>query len=197
MVGHSMGAFVVGAFHAEYPKRVERLVFVDGGYFRELPPDATPDTLLESMLGPFLAKIRQSWKSFDEYIRFYEATKLYPNGIDAYGRAHFAYDLTGEAPDLRSRIVEACVAPDWRDVLDLAAVSKRLEGIETPLLLLRAPGGLTGNGDEIIPDSVRDAILEKVPHAQVVDIPGTNHHTILCSQPGARAVAREIEKFVS
>jgi pimeloyl-ACP methyl ester carboxylesterase len=197
LVGHSMGAYVAGAFCAEYPEKVERLVFVDGGYFLGLPPEITPDKLLESMLGPFLMKMRRTWRSFDEYIAYYETTKLYPSGVDDYGRAHFAYDLTGEPPLLRSRIDEACVAPDWRDVLDHAAVSGRLERIKVPLLLLRAPEGFTGNRDEVIPDAVRDAILTKVPSAQVADMPGMNHHTILCSEKGARAVAQEIEEFAA
>lgn len=195
LVGHSMGAFVVGAFCAAYPERVQRLVFVDGGYFLALPPGVNPDALLESMLGTFLAKLRRTWTNLEEYISFYEMTAMYPNGVDAYGRAHFEYDLTGSPPALRSRIVEACVAPDWRDVLDHAAVSKRLKVVRVPLLLLRAPGGLTGTGDAVIPDSVRDEILGHVPGTRVVDIPGTNHHTVLFSIPGARAVARAIEAF--
>ena len=116
-------------------------------------------------------KIRQTWKSLDEYIEFYERSGIYPDGVDDYGRAHFAYDLTGEPPVLRARIMEACVVADWRDIFDHAAVSKRLDAIDMPLLLLRASGGLTGKGDEIIPDDVRDAILSKVPHALVADRP--------------------------
>ena len=196
LVGHSMGAYIVGAFAAEHPERVERLVFIDGGYFLELRADVTPEALLESMLGPFLTKLRRTWTSFEEYLGFYEATALYPGGVDAYGQAHFAYDLTGEPPRLRSRIVEACVAPDWCDILDHGAVSKRLQRIKVPLLLVRAPGGLSGKGDEVIPDSVRDAILARVPHTQTVEVPGTNHHTILFSEHGARAVAQAIETFV-
>jgi lipase len=195
LVGHSMGAYVAEAFCAEYSDKVDQVVFVDGGYYPELPPAITADALLEARFGPFLQKIRQTWKSLEEYIEFYERSGIYPGGVDDYGRAHFAYDLTGEPPVLRARIVEACAVADWRDIFDHAAVSKRLDAIDMPLLLLRAPGGLTGKGDEIIPDDVRDAILSKVPHALVADLPDTNHHTILCSIPGARAVAREIDNL--
>jgi lipase len=197
LVGHSMGAYVIGAFHADHSNKVDKMVFVDGGYFLEPSSDETPDAMLESRLGPFLTKIRKTWTSLDEYIGFYETTGLYPNGIDDYGRAHFSYDLAGEPPSLHARIVEACIKPDWRDVLDQAAVGRRLEKIRVPLLMVRAPDGLTGKGDQVVPDEVRDAIMKKVPQMQVVDIPRTNHHTILFSEAGARAVAQEIEKFVS
>lgn len=196
LVGHSMGAYVVGAFCAAHPRRIERVVFVDGGYFLSLPPGVTPDALLESLLGTFLTKLRRTWSSVDEYIAFYEKTPIYPHGVDAYGRAHFEYDLTGTPPELRSRMVEACVAPDWRDILDHPAVLKRLEAISAPLLLIRAPGGLTGTGDAVVPDSVRDAIVSRVPGTQVVDLPGTNHHTVLFSVAGSRGVASALRAFL-
>ncbi|MGH2602531.1 MAG: alpha/beta fold hydrolase [Dehalococcoidia bacterium] len=196
LVGHSMGAYIAGAFCARYPERVRRLVFVDGGYPQPLPPGATPDSLLESMLSFALEKLRRTWTSVEEYFAFYEDTPLYRHGVDPYGRAHFAYDLYGAEPNLRARIVEECIAPDWRDVLDLDAVARRLKGVKVPLLLVRAPGGLTGAGDEVVPDEVRDQITSAVAEAHVVDVPGTNHHTILFSIPGAHAVARAIEEFM-
>lgn len=142
-----------------------------------------------------IEKMRRTWSSMDEYIRYYESSKLYPHGVDEYGRAHFEYDLTGTPPALRTKILEACVAPDWRDVLDHAAVSERLKRVNVPLLLLRAPEGLTGNGDPVVPDDVRDEIVARVKGTTVVDIAGTNHHTILTSRAGAAIVAREIRTF--
>lgn len=194
VVGHSMGAYVAGAFCAGYPDRVSRLVFIDGGYVGD-DVTADPDQLLQAMLGPFLEKLRRTWSSLDEYIAFYESTALYPDGVDEYGRAHFGYDLTGTPPRLRCRMTEDCVAPDWRDILDSAAVGKRLEAVTVPLRLLRAPGGLTGTGDMVVPDQTRDAITARIAKTTVIDVPGTNHHTILVSRPGARAVAQAIDAF--
>jgi len=194
VVGHSMGAYVAGAFCAEYPDRVSGLVFVDGGYLPG-PIPGDPDVLLEAILGPFLEKLRRTWSSLDEYIEYYESTPLYPDGVDEYGRAHFAYDLGGTPPRLHARMTTDCLSPDWRDVLDTAAVAKRLESVRVPLLLLRAPGGLTGTGDVVVPDAARDALAALVPGTTAIDVPGTNHHTILLSRPGARAVAAAIQAF--
>lgn len=196
LVGHSMGTYVAGAFNARCPDRVRRLVFVDGGYPADLPAGTTADDLLDSLLGFALAKLRQSWASLEEYFAFYEDTPLYRHGVDPYGRAHFGYDLCGDPPELRARIAEECIAPDWRDLLDQAAVGERLKSVTAPLLLIRAPGGLTGVGDEIVTDDIRDKIASAVPSIHVVDVPGTNHHTILFSIPGAHAVARAIEEFM-
>jgi lipase len=193
IVGHSMGAFVAGAFCAAYPARASRLVFIDGGLLKF--PGISPEQLLETQLAPFLQKLRRTWASVEEYIAFWESTPLYPDGVDAYGRAHFAYDLAGDPPSLRARLAEDCLAPDLRDCLDTAAVSKRLGQAAVPLLLLRAPGGLTGTGPAVVPDPLRDAITALVAKTTVTDVPDTNHHTILFSGPGARAVAQAITAF--
>ncbi|HXZ65735.1 MAG TPA: alpha/beta hydrolase [Streptosporangiaceae bacterium] len=195
IVGHSMGAYIAGAFCAAYPDRVSSLVFIDGGYAPEIPAAADPEQLLAVVLGPFLEKLRRVWPSADEYIAYYESLPLYPDGVDVYGRVHLGYDLTGEPPRLRARMTADCLAPDWRDILDAAAASRRLAAITVPLLLLRAPGGLTGTGDMVVPDPVRDAITARVAGTSVVDVPGTNHHTILLSRPGAAAVAEAIQAF--
>jgi hypothetical protein len=46
--------------------------------------------------------------------------------VDDYGRVHFGYDLTGDPPQLVCRMTEACLVPDWTDVLDHPGVSRRL-----------------------------------------------------------------------
>jgi lipase len=195
VVGHSMGAYIAGAFCAAHPDRVSSLVFIDGGYPPDIPAGTDPDQLLAAMLGPFLEKLRRVWSSLDEYIAYYESLPLYPDGVDGYGREHLAYDLTGEPPQLRARMIPDCLLPDWRDILDTPAVRRRLAATTVPLLLLRAPGGLTGTGDVVVPDQVRDEVTARVAITDVIDVPGTNHHTILLSRPGARAVAQAINTF--
>lgn len=101
----------------------------------------------------------------------------------------------GEILALVANGLSNCLAPDLRDCLDTAAVSKRLEQVAVPLLLLRAPGGLTGTGDAVVPDQLRDSITALAAKTTVTDVPGTNHHTILFSTPGARAVAQAITAF--
>ncbi|MFC7549681.1 alpha/beta fold hydrolase [Plantactinospora sp. GCM10030261] len=196
IVGHSMGSYVAGAFYARHPQRVRRLVFVDGGFPRQLPSKVTPEDLLESTLSVFLTKMRRTFASFEEYLAYYENTPVYSDGVDAYGRVHFAYDLVYRDDVLEARVGEACVAADWRDVLDHDLVGKRLEGVAVPLLLIRALGGLTGSGDLVVTDEVTKAIAERVPHVQVAEVPDANHHTILLSVAGAQAVARLIEEFL-
>ncbi|MFA5786541.1 MAG: alpha/beta hydrolase [Actinomycetota bacterium] len=195
LVGHSMGAFVVTAAASMAPRRANRVVFLDGGFF--LPYEADPDELLNVLIGPYMEKFRRTWRDLEEYYAYFEATPLYANGLDDYGRAHFAYDLQGEPGAMRAKIVEKCVGVDWREVLDQPTLARRLEALRSPLLVIRAPGGLSGMGDALIPDAVRDLIISTVGGpTTVVDVPDTNHHTVLCSVAGARATAGAIREFM-
>lgn len=195
LVGHSMGAYVVTAAAVARPERVDGVVFVDAGFFP--PYEQDPDELLAVLIGPYLEKFRRSWRNLDDYYAYYEATPLYPEGLDAYARAHFAYDLEGEPGAMRAKIVEECVNVDWKNVLDRPAVARRLEALKAPVLLIRAPGGLTGLGDALVPDEIRDLIIGMVAGpVTVADVPGANHHTVLCSVAGARETAGAISEFM-
>lgn len=59
-----------------------------------------------------------------------------------------------------------------------------------------SPDGLTGNGDMVVSDQIRNQIAALVADATVADVPGTNHHTILVSRPGARPVAAAMSGFL-
>jgi lipase len=197
IVGHSMGTYVAAAFCAEFPSRVSRLVFIDGGYPPDLPAGVEPEQLLETTVSFVVEKLRRTWSSYDEYIAYWESLPLYSDGVDEYGRVYLTYDLTGEPPLLRSRMVADCLAPDWCDVFDKAAASKRLEAVDVPLLLLRAPGGLTGVGDVVVREPAREAIKALVPDTTDIEVPETNHATILWSSAGASSVGKAIDAFLS
>jgi lipase len=169
---------------------------MDGGYPPDLPAGVEPEQLLVTTVGFVVEKLRRTWSSYDEYIAYWKSLPLYSDGVDEYGRAYLTYDLTGEPPQLRSRMVAECVAPDWRDVFDKAAVSKRLEAVDVPLLLLRAPGGLTGVGDVVVREPAREAIKALVPDTIDIEVPETNHATILWSRAGARSIGKAIDAFL-
>ena len=194
LIGHSLGAYVVTDFAARYPDRVERLVLVDGGYWSDQPAE-DPETLLHGVLGVYLARLTREWASLDEFIDYYRSSTVYRGRLDDYAEPQLAYELVGAPPAMRSDIDFDCISGDWADVLDGPATVERLRTITAPVLLLRAPGGLTGTGDEVVPDPLLAAMRALLPQLQVVDVPDTNHHTILLSRAGAQQSAAAIRAF--
>lgn len=199
LVGHSMGAFVAEAFAAEYPERTAAVVLVDGGFSAWTAPsdDAeAADAVFEEVLSPFLDRLRRTWDSVDQICEHFGSTPLYAGMIDDAARRYFAFDVSGPEGQLRAKASEDLVAEDWRDLLTNPKLKENLGAIKVPCLLLRAPGGLTGVGDAVIPDAVRDEIAARVANLEVVDLPGLNHHTILTTRPGAQQTAAAIMAFL-
>jgi len=196
MLGHSMGAYVLGAVAAKYPELVKKVVFIDGGYWAPDERGMSAQEVFTTKFGVFMTKLQRSWASVDEYFDFYAGGPLYPSGVDEYGRAHFAYDLEGEPPAMQARISAACIHEDWLSLNDSQQVLQRLESIKCPALLLLAPGGLTGTGDAVIEPKELREMVRAVRHLRTVEIPDSNHHTILTSRSGAQACAKKIGRFL-
>lgn len=196
MVGHSLGAFVVSAFAARFPERVKALVLVDGGHFFPIPPDIDPDVLLETVLGLFTERLKVVAPSVEAVIGGLEETPLYRGRVDDAVRRYFQSDLEPVPGGVRGKATEASSRADYRDLLTNPEIPANLGRINCPVLLLRAPEGLTGNGDAVIPDAIRDQMLAIIPDLTVVDLPGENHHTILFTLDGAQRSATAITDFI-
>lgn len=195
VAGHSMGAYVVSAFARLFPERVSGVVLLDGGYFFG-QRNADSAAMLEDMLAPFLQRLRTTFTSVDEVVSMFEATPLYEGRVDDAVRRYFAFDLAGDPGMLRAKAAEAGVAHDWTEIITGTDVPANLNAISAPTLLVRAPGGLTGVGDEVIPHDVVGKIRELVPHVEVADLDGHNHHSMLTTRPGAAMTAAAVSRFL-
>jgi hypothetical protein len=176
------------------PIASQGLVLVDGGLWPDVAPEHA-DRFMHAALSMYLERIERSWQSFDEYLAYFGATPVYASGVDDYAVTHFHHDLDEAGSVYRSRVDMDAVSADFADLMNAAVVLERLGALECPVMLPWPPGGLTGTGDEVLPDVMADAMRHAVPQLEVVDILGANHHTILLSIAGARAAAA-IASFV-
>ncbi|MBV9253064.1 MAG: alpha/beta hydrolase, partial [Actinobacteria bacterium] len=117
VVGESMGGFVGVVLAARRPDLVERLVLVDGGLPLPVPEGIDVDTMIDAVLGPAVARLRQTFESVDAYLDFWRVHPALQEDWSADIEAYLRYDLTGEAPELRSRVSEAAVRADGAENL--------------------------------------------------------------------------------
>jgi pimeloyl-ACP methyl ester carboxylesterase len=194
--GHSMGGHVVLELARRAPERVSGVVLVDGGLSAPLEPGSDPDRLLEAMLGPALARLRRTFESRDAYLDFWKGHPAFKETgcWNEHVEAYLDYDLTGEAPELRSRVSEEAVIEDGREVLR-GGGSGNLAAISCPVSVVRAPRGLLNQNEPLISDALLSRgrrLREEGFEEQTV--PDCNHYTLMFEDSKAASVARALEK---
>ena len=93
---------------------------------------------------------------------------------------------------MRSRVAEAAVRPDSRDVLADKPFADALARLTKPTPLLTAPAGMFGAPPPLIPHDVVEEWQGRVPALRPQVVPDMNHYTILFDREGAAAVSQAI-----
>ncbi|WP_406839175.1 alpha/beta fold hydrolase [Streptomyces sp. AHU1] len=194
LTGHSMGAYVALIAAARRPALFDRLLLVDGGLPLPVPPGADLDAVLDTTLGPALARLGRTYETDAAYVDFFrEHPALGPHwnaDIEAYVR----YDIAGPRGARRSKVREEAVRHDGRDLLTSAdRFAAGLTGLGVPALLLHAPLGLLGQEPPMLPAPVVERWTGGPGSLPAELIEGCNHYTILLGT-AARTVA---ERFVA
>lgn len=194
LLGHSMGAYVVAALAARRPERASAVILVDGGLPLPMPDDADPDEVLEATLGPALARLRQEFESPEAYRAFWQQHPAFSCRPDAWSddvEAYVDYDLV----DGRSRVSEAAVRADGRDLLADEAVRSAASRLATPTLLLRAPRGLLDQPEPLIPADAAAEWAAATPGAVVEEVDDTNHYLITMGAREARLLSQRVTEL--
>ena len=191
MLGHSMGGFVAVVTAHRHPERIRRLVLVDGGLPLDLGPlnDLPGEEIVQAVIGPALDRLRMTFASLEAYLDFWRPHPALADDWNDYVEEHYAYDLVGEAPELRSGVREDAVLRDGTDQLKESDVGDAIEGLQHPTTLVRAPRGLMNQVPPLYTDEAVAAWLDKLPTLRDVLVDDVNHYTIGLSERGAKAVA--------
>lgn len=193
-VGHSMGAFVSVVLAHRHPHLMDRLILVDGGLPLEIPDGVAPQVALDAILGPAAERLGMTFASLADYEalwRQHPAMREWTDDISAY----VAYDLQGEAPELRAATNYEAMAHDTHDVTgEETHLTAALDALDLPILLLRAERGMLDQPEGLYADAWLAAWRRRVPSLEVRDIAGVNHYTIAMLQRGAHQVAGAVTR---
>ena len=190
LVGHSMGAFVAVLAAATTPELFERLVLVDGGLPLAVPDGADLDAVLDATLGPAIARLSQTFADEPAYLDFFRAHPALGPHWNADAEAYVAYDLTGPAGAMRSRVKAEAVRQDGRELLTTATeTAAALRALAVPALLLTAPDGMFGAPPPFVPEAAVAHWRGELADLRTELVPGTNHYTILLDPAAAALVA--------
>jgi pimeloyl-ACP methyl ester carboxylesterase len=195
LVGHSMGALIAPLIAAEHPGRVESLTLIDGGLVLpiELPPGTTAADLATQLLGPLVANLERTFPTPGAYLAQWRA---YPGLGGLWNdelEARFAYEMTGEPGEIRSRISIAAVRDDWADAwANLERSIEALQSVRCPVRLFRAPRGLLDQPEPMVSDELVAEWSRRLPQLVETTLPGTNHLTIGILDAATAAIAEAV-----
>jgi lipase len=194
LAGHSMGGYVVARLAAEHRERVAAVVLLDGGLPLPLPEGETPDTALEKVVGPAIARLGRTFASGAEYVAQWRSHPALAAAWNDDVEAYAGYDMTGEAGDVRCVVSEDAVRADSADLLDESAARAAFDRIDAPVRLLRASRGFLDEEDKpFISADVLDAFAAEHPQVRVAQVAGVNHYTLMLGEgPGPLSVADSI-----
>jgi pimeloyl-ACP methyl ester carboxylesterase len=193
LTGQSMGAYAALRAAATRPELFTRLVLVDGGLPLPVPDTVDPDQLLELTVGPAVARLRQTFPGLDAYLAFFKAHPALAADWNDDLTEYVRYDATGQPGAIRSRVNADAVYADGRDLLvNAGTFGDDLATLALPTLLLHAPRGMLGEEPGLLPQPVVDHWTAHAPalHAELVE--GTNHYTILMTDPAAKLIATRL-----
>jgi lipase len=198
VAGMSMGGYVATLLAARHPDRVESVLLIDGGIVLPVPPGIDPDDMLEMVLGPSFQRLRMVFASRDEYHDYWKAHPAL-SGDGAWNRHSEAFvddDLTGKAPEFRSKTSEEAVRGDGRDLLTSSEIQEALSKVSCPIHLVRSPRGLQNQPEPTIPDFLVDEAKKQCPQLTDEMTEDNNHYTLVTGEAGAGLLAERILQSV-
>jgi pimeloyl-ACP methyl ester carboxylesterase len=179
LMGHSLGAFISLVFAARYPKRVDRLILLDGG--GKLSKDQMDKVFVG--IKPSLDRLGKIFPSFKSYLSLIkQAPFMHP--WNSYLETYFRYEVEKVSGGVRSRV-------DPQHIEEESANLRKVDTVQfyskvlSPTLILRATKGMLAKDDLVLPENVAERMVRKIPNAKKVDVKGANHYSILF-QPNKR-----------
>lgn len=180
LMGHSLGAFISLVFAAKHPDKVNRLILIDGG------GKLSNNQMAKVFKGikPSLDRLGQIFPSFKAYLSLMkQAPFLQP--WNAYMDAYFRYEVEKVKGGVRSRVYPKHIEEEATN-LKKEDSSQYYSRITCPTLILRATRGLLAEDDFVLPKNVANRMVKEIPQAELVQLDGVNHYTILFQPNEAR-----------
>lgn len=185
VVGHSFGGFL-GLYLARfYPNRITKLVMLDAA------ANMHPQT--KEMLAPALARLGQTYSSFDDYLSLVKRAPyltFWDPEMESYYRADVSKNPDGSVTvipkfdQMMEAVVRGSLGEPWLDYL---------AEVNHPTMLINAPGAYTMNAP-LLPENYAMDTVERMKQATYAKVSG-NHQTMLYGE-GAKEIVQIIQYFI-
>lgn len=188
LAGHSMGTYVAMCCAERHPAAVAGLVLVDGGVALPLPPDMTPQEVLDATIGPAIARLRRVWSDRVAYRTMWSEHPAFASGLTPEIERYVLSDLEPCDGGFRSTVSEEAVRFDGEELLTDDEMRSLLDRRAEPAIMIRAETGLMATPPPLVPVE----LIDRHPQHDWRTVEGTNHYDVLIGEAGAAAVAQAL-----
>jgi pimeloyl-ACP methyl ester carboxylesterase len=188
LAGHSMGTYVALLCAERHPAAATGLVLVDGGGPLGAPPDTDPQAVLDAVLGPAIARLRQVWPDRAAYRTMWEQHPAFAGRLTPDVELYVLSDLVETDGGFQSSVSESAVRHDGAELLTDHEVRTAFDRHSEPLRIIRAEYGLMAAPPPMVPSE----FIERYPQHHWTTVPGSNHYDVLFGDVGSQVVAGEI-----
>jgi pimeloyl-ACP methyl ester carboxylesterase len=172
IVGHSLGAVVGLYLAALHPRRVGKLVLVDAG--GKIPEDTA------QAIAASLARLGTVYPSMDAYLAAMRQVPMWQ--WNAFWEQYFRYDAQVHADGgVTSRVPRSAIEEETA-ALGATRTEALPAFVHTATLIVRAALGTLGaERGVILPREEAERLRGLIGGSRVVEVPQTNHYTIILS----------------
>ena len=197
LIGHSLGGFIIANAAELFPDRCERLVLIDGGVpfpGGDAPrdPDVDVEQIIHAVIGPALARLDMRFESEEAYVDFFRAHPAFqpPNEWTPTVEDYVRYDSVIE-PDgqVRSSVSKEAVLVDGGAAIAEPESAAAIERSSVPATMLWCPRGLLDETPGLYTGTHLGHVAARLPRFTPIEVPDTNHYTIVTTDRGAAVVA--------
>jgi pimeloyl-ACP methyl ester carboxylesterase len=173
ILGHSLGALIGLEFAAKFPEAMDRLILVDGG--GQLS-DAQRKKVFAG-IQPTLDRLGKIFPSNEAYLDLMKRNPLLQPWTPML-EAYYLYELEETGGGVRSRVKAEHIQEEAENLTGYD-ITEFYSRVKCPVLILKAPEGMTTPDNILLPEQALDKMLREILDARYVDIPGSNHYTIV------------------
>ena len=171
IMGHSGGANQGLYFAARFPKRVRKLILIDGGL------DVRAEVF--DSIAPAVNRLGVEFPSMEVFLQMLQGLPMLAGRWNDYLERYFRYDVEIlPSGAVRSKVAKHAVEEEVANL-----VRERLwvlhHQVRCPALILRAPDGLLTATDCLMTQEEAEALAHAIPKSRLVVVPKTNHYTVL------------------
>ena len=176
LLGHSLGALIGLEFAGRFPEAVDRLILMDGG--GQLSNEQRKKVF--AGIQPTLDRLGKIFPSTEAYLDLMKANPLLQPWTPML-ETYYLYELEEADGGVRSCVKAEHIKEEAENLTgyDVTGFYSR---IKCPVLILRAPEGMTTPDNILLPKEALERMLREIPDVRVIDLPGTNHYSIVMQQ---------------